>query len=310
MKPKILIICGPTASGKTKLGISCAKMFNGEIISSDSMQIYKKLDIGTAKPTKQEMQEAKHHMVDIVAPDAEFSVGEYSKLAKEAINNLIAENKLPIIVGGTGLYIKSIIYPYSFAKTPKNQEIRDKYLKILEEEGKEALFDILKEKDSDAAERIHLNDTKRIIRALEIAEATQNTKTNLNCEDIEEGMDYEPIIIALDMPREELYERVNIRVDKMIEEGVLNEIKTLLDNNEISSTCQSMQAIGYKEFFPYLNNEITLNESIELVKKNTRNYAKRQLTFFRAFKDAKWFNPLTEEESIYTYIKERLEYEN
>lgn len=309
MKPKILIICGPTASGKTKLGISCAKMFNGEIISSDSMQIYRKLDIGTAKPTKDELNEAKHHLVDIIEPNAEFSVGEYSKLAKEKIDNLIDKGKLPIIVGGTGLYIRSIIYPYTFAKTPKNQEIRDKYLKILEEKGKEFLFEILKEKDVEASERIHLNDTKRIIRALEIAETSDNTKTNLNCEDVKE-MNYEPIIIALDMPREELYERVNIRVDKMVEDGVLDEIKTLLKNNEISETCQSMQAIGYKEFFPYLNNATTLDEAIELVKKNTRNYAKRQLTFFRAFKDAKWFNPLTEEKEIYSYIKERLEDEN
>ena len=309
MKPKILIICGPTASGKTKLGISCAKMFNGEIISSDSMQIYRKLDIGTAKPTKDELNEAKHHLVDIIEPNAEFSVGEYSKLAKEKIDNLIDKGKLPIIVGGTGLYIRSIIYPYTFAKTPKNQEIRDKYLKILEEKGKEFLFEILKEKDVEASERIHLNDTKRIIRALEIAETSDNTKTNLNCEDVKE-MNYEPIIIALDMPREELYERVNIRVDKMVEDGVLDEIKTLLKNNEISETCQSMQAIGYKEFFPYLNNATTLDEAIELVKKNTRNYAKRQLTFFRAFKDAKWFNPLTEEKEIYSYIKERLENEN
>lgn len=308
MKSKILIICGPTASGKTKLGIKCANLFNGEIISADSMQIYKKLDIGTAKPTADELSQAKHHLVDIIEPNAEFSVGEYSKLAKGKINEIISQNKLPIIVGGTGLYIKSIIYPFTFASTPKNVEIREKYNKILKENGQEFLYNILKEKDPKATEKIHLNDTKRIIRALEITEISANTKTELNCEENE--AEYDPIIIALDMPREQLYERVNLRVDNMIAEGVIQEMTTLLKNNEISNTSQSMQAIGYKEFFPYINNETTLDEAVELVKKNTRNYAKRQLTFFRAFKDAKWFNPLEDEEKIYDYIKERLNYEN
>lgn len=308
MKSKILIICGPTASGKTKLGIKCANLFNGEIISADSMQIYKKLDIGTAKPTADELSQAKHHLVDIIEPNAEFSVGEYSKLAKGKINEIISQNKLPIIVGGTGLYIKSIIYPFTFAGTPKNVEIREKYNKILEENGQKFLYNILKKKDPKATEKIHLNDTKRIIRALEITEIRANTKTELNCEENE--AEYDPIIIALDMPREQLYERVNLRVDNMIAEGVIQEMTTLLKNNEISNTSQSMQAIGYKEFFPYINNETTLDEAVELVKKNTRNYAKRQLTFFRAFKDAKWFNPLEDEEKIYDYIKERLNYEN
>lgn len=308
MKPKILIICGPTASGKTKLGIKCASLFNGEIISTDSMQIYKKLDIGTAKPTEVELSQAKHHLIDIIEPNAEFSVGEYSKLAREKINELINSNKLPILVGGTGLYIKATIYPYTFAKAPKNQDIRNKYLKILEEKGKEFLFEILKQKDPTASQRIHFNDTKRVIRALEIIDTVDTTKTELNCEDVE--MDYDPIIVSLDMPREELYERINLRVDNMVNDGVLDEMKALLKTGEITSNCQSMQAIGYKEFFPYLNGEISLQEAIELVKKNTRNYAKRQLTFFRAFKDAKWFNPLKEEDEIYNYIKERLYNEN
>lgn len=304
MKPKILVICGPTASGKTKLGIQCANLFDGEIISSDSMQIYKKLNIGTAKPTNIELSQAKHHLIDIVNPNQEFSVGEYSKLAKEKINELLSAGKLPIIVGGTGLYIKSIIYPFTFAGTPKNQEIRDKYNKLLEEKGREYLYALLKEKDFEASKKIHLNDTKRIIRALEIAETSNTTKTELNCEDVE--MDYEPIIIALDIPREELYERINKRVDIMVKEGVEKEIKELLNKNEISIDCQSMQAIGYKEFFPYFNSAVSFVDTIELIKKNTRNYAKRQLTFFRAFKDAKWFNPLTEEAKILEYIRERI----
>ena len=304
MKPKILVICGPTASGKTSLGIKCANKFNGEIISADSMQIYKKLDIGTAKPTKEEILQAKHHLIDIVEPDQEFSVGQYSKLAKEKISELTNKGKLPIIVGGTGLYIKSILYPYTFASVPKDLTLREKYNKILEEKGKEYLYELLKEKDINATQKIHINDTKRVIRALEIAELSQKTKTEQS--DKIEEMLYDATIIVLDIPREELYERINYRVDLMVKDGVVDEIKELLDKKVISKDCQSMQAIGYKEFFLYLENESSLTDSIELLKKNTRNYAKRQLTFFRPFKEAKWFNPLTQEKEILDYIERRI----
>ena len=305
MKPKILVICGPTASGKTSLGIKCAKKFNGEIISADSMQIYKKLDIGTAKPTKEEVSQAQHHLIDIVEPNEQFSVGEYSKLAKDKIIEITSKGKLPIIVGGTGLYIKSVLYPYTFANAPKDLEIREKYNKILEEKGKEYLYELLKEKDIDATLKIHANDTKRVIRALEIAETSQKTKTEQT--DKFDEMLYDATIIVLDIPREELYERIDYRVDLMVEDGVVEEIKNLLAKNIVSKDSQSMQAIGYKEFFPYLENKGTLIESIELLKKNTRNYAKRQLTFFRPFKEAKWFNPLTQEKEILDYIEGRIE---
>lgn len=308
MKPKILIICGPTASGKTSLGIKCANQFNGEIISADSMQIYKKLDIGTAKPTQSERKQANHHLIDIVEPYDEFSVGEYTKLSKEKINELVSRNKLPIFVGGTGLYIRSLLNAYTFASAPKNLEIREKYNKLLEEKGKEYIHNCLKEKDLEASQRIHMNDSKRVIRALEIIESSSKTKTEQA--DIVEELEYDPIIIALDMPRETLYERINKRVDIMFELGVEEEIKALLDANIISKDVQSMQAIGYKEFFPYFAGEVSKEETIELIKKNTRNYAKRQLTFFRSFKNAFWFNPLEQEDEILEFIGERLKYEN
>lgn len=300
----ILIITGPTATGKTKLGIECAKMFNGEIISSDSMQIYKHLNIGTAKPTKEEISQAKHHLIDVVEPDEEFSVQQFVKLAEDKINDLNKQNKLPIIVGGTGLYIKSLIYPYSFCSAPKDEKIREKYNKILEKEGKEYLYSLLKEKDNKACEKIHINDTKRVIRALEICEITGKAKTDMNIEETKSKYNY--VLIALNLPRNELYERINIRVDKMFEEGLLNEITTVLEAKKLTENNQSMQAIGYKEFFEYFKNNLTLEETKSLIAKNSRNYAKRQITFIKGLKNVNWFNPLTDQDKILEFIKQEL----
>ena len=304
----ILIIAGPTASGKTELGIKCANLFNGEIISADSMQIYKNLDIGTAKPNDKELKQAKHHMVDIIEADKEFSVQEYVKEADKIINKLFLEKKLPIIVGGTGLYIKSLIYPYSFCNANKNSDIRSKYNKILEEKGKEYLFSILEEKDPDSCKKIHMNDTKRVIRAIEICEITGQEKTRLNNIDAISFLKpkYNCIFIVLDIPRDELYNRINIRVNKMFDLGLEKEIKNLLENGLINKSSQSMQAIGYKEFFKYFDGEINLSELKELICKNSRNYAKRQLTFFRGMQGTKWFNPLIELEKIFDYIQKEL----
>ena len=304
-KNTILIITGPTATGKTKLAIECANLFNGEIISSDSMQIYKKLDIGTAKPDKEELLQAKHHMVDIVEPNKEFSVQEFVSLADKKIEELVKDQKLPIIVGGTGLYIKSLIYPYSFCSAPKDENIRNKYKLLLETNGKEYIYNLLKQKDPDAANKIHLNDTKRVIRALEICEITGNKKTEMNNEEVEPRYNY--ILIALNLPREELYERINTRVDIMFKLGLLEEISALKNKGIINESCQSMQAIGYKEFFKYFNNELSIDEVKELICKNSRNYAKRQITFIKGLKNAIWFNPLTEKDKIIQYIKEELD---
>lgn len=303
---KILIITGPTASGKTDFAILCAKKFNGEIISTDSMAIYKDLNIGTAKPTAEEQAEVKHHLVDIVEANAEFSVQQFARIANEKIDEISKKGKLPILVGGTGLYIRSIIYPYSFCSTPKDEEIRKYYTDILKEKGKEFLFNLLLEKDVNFAIKLHINDTKRVIRALEISTINGENKEKLNFCESEEKPKYDYTFVSLDFPREKLYERINFRVDKMFEKGLLGEVSSLLKEGRINRDCQSMQAIGYKELFRYFDKELSLNETKELIKKNTRNYAKRQLTFIRGFKDVFWFDPQEGMEKALNYIKEKI----
>ena len=209
-KQTILVISGPTASGKTGLAIECAKKFNGEIISCDSMQIYKFLDIGTAKATEEEQKQVKHHLIDVIEPNEEFSVQEYVKNAKEVINQIASVNKLPIIVGGTGLYIKSLIYPYSFCEAPKDENIRNYYKDLLNQYGKEYIYKILQQKDIDASKTIHVNDVKRVIRALEICDITNSKKSLLNTEMNEkESSLYNVIFIVLNPDREKLYNKIN-----------------------------------------------------------------------------------------------------
>lgn len=309
-KNTILIITGATATGKTELAIKCANLFGGEIISADSMQIYRSLDIGTAKPSNEELNLAKHHMVNIVEPNEEFSVQQFVDRAEKIIDNLFESNKLPIIVGGTGLYIKSLIYPYSFCGTGKNEEIRNKYKQILEENGKEYLYNLLMQKDADSCKKIHMNDTKRVIRALEICDISGSEKTKLNKEDLDSEnklkAKYNCIFIVLNIPRDELYSRINLRVEKMFSARLLEEVENLVKNNIVNENSQSMQAIGYKEFFKFFSNEISLQELKELISKNSRNYAKRQITFMKSFKDAVWFNPLLQQEEILCYIEKEL----
>lgn len=300
----ILIITGPTATGKTELAIDLAKKYNGEIISADSMQIYKYLDIGTAKPTLEEQNKVKHHLIDFVEPNKEYSVQQYVEEADNIIQKLFKESKLPIIVGGTGLYIKSLIYPYTFCSAPKDEEVRNKYKDLLAKEGKEYIYNLLLTKDSEAASKIHCNDTKRVIRALEINELTGKKKSDLNVED--NNYRYNVIFIALNLPREQLYERINDRVVKMFKLGLLNEVENVINANLASFDDQSMQAIGYKEFLKYFNKEITIEELIELISKNSRNYAKRQITFIKGFKDVNWFNPIEERNQIFSFVEKGL----
>ncbi len=297
----IIVITGPTATGKTALSIEIAKKYNGEIISADSMQIYKKMDIGTAKPTKEEQSEIKHHLIDYIEPNIEYSVQQYVKDADIIINNLIKNKKLPIIVGGTGLYIKSLIYPYSFCSAPRDENIRNKYKKLLEDYGKEYIHNLLKKKDFEASNKIHCNDTKRVIRALEICEITGNSKTSLNVE--QKSTKYNVILIALNFSREVLYDRINKRVENMFEMGLLQEVDDLINVYNLNFDMQSMQAIGYKEFRDYFNNEKSLAEIKELISKNSRNYAKRQITFIKGFEHVKWFNPIEDKLSIFKYIE-------
>jgi len=276
LKNKIIIICGPTASGKSDLAIECAKLLDTEIISADSMYIYKGLNVGTAKPSIKEMQGVKHHLIDVVEPFESFTVSDYKTMAESVITKLHDQNKIPIICGGTGFYINSILYDLSYGNGSGNLVVREKYKKLASEKGNEYVFEILKEKDPIAAEKLHFNDLKRVIRALEIFES--GVKKSDIIDDLTPKYDYSAYQIAF--PRETLYERINTRVDKMLEAGLLDEIDKLVKNG-VNRSSQCMQAIGYKEILDYIDGKISLTDAIELIKLNTRHYAKRQITYFK-----------------------------
>ena len=286
MTEDVLIICGATASGKTALSVHLAKKFNGEIISADSMQIYKGMDVGTAKVTQLEADGVTHHLIDIIEPNENFSVAEYKDLALKAIKEIRSRRKLPIIVGGTGLYVNALIYDYTFNDTTANDAIREKYKMILSEKGAEFLHETLARISPSDAMRLHPNDTFRVIRALEVAELG---KTNVDSGKI--VMPYKAY--AINYPREKLYERINLRVDKMFEEGLLEEVNGLLQQG-VTFDCQSMKAIGYKEFKDYFDGVATLDDVREKIKKNSRNYAKRQLTWFRKMPNLIWYDDIEE----------------
>lgn len=283
-KPNVIVIVGPTASGKTKLSIDIAKKISGEIISADSMQIYKGLDIGTAKATKEEQGEVRHHLIDICEIDKEFSVAEYKNICYKKIDEIVSLGKVPVIVGGTGLYVNAVVNNMSFDSYVDKDEngIREELEKILDEKGKEYLYDMLLELDLQAAEKIHINNTKRVIRAIELA------KTGLYKGNIDKRNDlwnkndskYNFITIYIDMPREILYQRINTRVDVMADSGVIEEAK-MLKNMNLPSKNTAIQAIGYKEFFDYIDGKESLEVALDRLKQNTRRYAKRQITWFK-----------------------------
>ena len=287
---EVLAIVGPTASGKTALSIKLAKMLNGEVINGDSMQVYKGLDIGTAKITSSEMEGIPHHLLDIKQPDETFSVAEYQKLVRSKIDEIRAKGKLPILVGGTGLYVQSVLYDFQFTEERVDETIRNKYFEQLEALGPVAMHEKLKEIDPQSAAIIHPNNTRRVVRALEIAEHTDTTKSAEPQNKGHEAM-YRHVILGIDVDREVLYERINLRVDSMIAQGLVQEAKLLWDGN-IRET-QSVQAIGYKEIFSYFRDEISLEEAIEQIKQNSRRYAKRQLTYFRNKLPVEWIGPET-----------------
>lgn len=291
MERTVIVILGPTGSGKSKLSISLAKKIGGEIVSCDSMQIYRRMDIGTAKISKKEMENIPHHMIDIVDPNEEFSVGEYVKQAKKIIAEIFERNKVPIVVGGTGLYVKALAQNYDFGFAEKNLEIREKYKKILEEKGNEFLFNILIEKDPEIAKKIHLNDTKKIIRALEKIENKKNLEKDL------EIQDWKYLIFGLNLPREELYRRINLRTEKMFEEGLEKEVYNLIKSG-VSPSAQCMEGIGYKQVIYAKENNLTREELIGLVQQKTRNYAKRQLTFMRGIENLIWVDAKEAEKKI------------
>lgn len=284
-KIEVVAIVGPTASGKTALSIQMAKAFNGEIINGDSMQIYKDLDIGTAKITEQEMEGVPHHLLSIKAPTEGFSVADYQSLVRSKIKEIQSRGKLPIIVGGTGLYVQAVLYDFQFTKEEVDEVARKAYYDELATIGPEAMHARLAKLDPETANTIHPNNTRRVIRALEMVELHGVSKANeeQNRGDIPL---YHHLIIGLDMDREKLYERINLRVDLMMENGLLEEVRGLWERG--IRNVQSVQAIGYKELYAYFDGLMSLEDAVEQLKQNSRRYAKRQLTYFRNKMDVKW----------------------
>lgn len=280
----LIIITGPTGIGKTELSLELAKKYKGEIISCDSMQIYKKLNIGTAKIDLNETS-IPHHMIDIVEPSDNFTVADFKNSAKKIIIDINKRGGLPFLVGGTGLYINSLVYNLDFTETKPDYDYRDELREILEKEGSEFLYKKLKEKDKSMAEKIHQNNGQRIIRALEILKSGNKKGDNFR----EENKDYNLIYLGLNMDRAKLYEKINQRVDKMVDLGLVDEVKNLLDDR-LDKNSQSLKAIGYKEVISYLDGDIDFDEMVDLIKKNSRHYAKRQLTWFRRDDRIKWFD--------------------
>lgn len=288
MKPIVYVIGGPTASGKSKLAVELAKKVNGEIISADSMQIYKEMNIGTAKVNKEEMQGVQHYLVDFVSPDERYSVSNFKKDAERAIEEILAKGKTPIVVGGTGLYIDSLIYGIEFQNEEVDLEYREKLNKIADEKGLESLYKKAQEIDPEAMKKISINDKKRIIRVLEIYHKTGKTKTEQELQSRKNEVKYEYKVFAITMDREKLYERIEKRVDFMIEQGLIEEVKQILEKYHTFPT--AMQGLGYKEVVEYLEGSCTKEEMIEKIKKETRHYAKRQLTWFRKNKETIWLD--------------------
>ncbi len=299
---KVFVIAGPTASGKSAFGVDIAKEINGEIISCDSMQIYKRMNIGTAKISIEEMDGVVHHLIDIVEPNEEFSVGEYSFRANELIGDIASRGKVPIVVGGTGLYIDSILYPMSFGGC-KNIAIRKSLEEDCEKYGKEYMHALLREIDPLDAEKIHPNNVKRVLRALEIYKTTGERKSDMQIS--QRKLQYDCCMTVLDIARDVLYKRIDSRVDDMFERGLTKEVDALLEEG-ISFDGQSMQAIGYKEFRLLYEKKIAEDEVKEKIKQNSRNYAKRQITWLKKYEFAKWFDSMTSRNEAREYILENL----
>lgn len=273
---KTVIICGATASGKTELAVALALKTGGEVISADSMTVYKELNVGTAKPDKTELRGVEYHLLDAASPFDNFSVGDYKELAEPILERILGEGKTPIVCGGTGFYVNSLIFDYSYGKAPANLEARKKYIDLADENGNAYVYDILKKVDPLSANKIHENDLKRVVRALEIYES--GIPKSSICDEKKPKRDY--AAFSIDFRREILYERINRRVDAMIKNGLVTEVQSLIDIG-VTDKNQCMQGIGYKEIYSYLTGNISLEEAVEQIKLNTRRYAKRQITFFK-----------------------------
>jgi len=290
-KKTLIVIAGPTASGKTELSIKLAKKINGEIISGDSMQVYKHLDIGTAKITKDEMENVPHHLIDIIEPNEEYNVQIFQKNAKKIIEDIYSRGKIPIIAGGTGLYIDALVYNYSFVDEDNDSKIRDKLWADYYNFGVDYLVKKLQISDPDALNLIDLSNIKRLIRALEISEKNKIKYSELERDSrTEKTSQYDLFYFVITMNRDVLYDRINKRVDLMFENGWLSEVNSLLESGKVFPDFRSMQGLGYREILEFLNSGIPFEECVEKIKQNTRRFAKRQLTWFRKNKDIIWLD--------------------
>ncbi len=289
MKKQIIVVCGPTGIGKTGFAIKLAKLFSGEIVGADSMQVYKKMDIGTAKPDGDEQKAAVHHLIDIVDPDKVFDAGKYIKFADKAILDIYTKKRLPIVTGGTGLYIRALLYGL-FQQRVSNADVISKLTRELKESGKDFLYTKLKKIDPDIAEKLHPNDTFRVINALEVYESTGTIKSEQLKKHAFKEDRYSCLKIGLYMSREKLYDRINKRVDLMMEQGFLNEVKELLKQG-YSKELKSMQSIGYQHVCDFFSNVTDYEETIRLLKRDTRRFAKRQFTWFKKEKNIIWLKP-------------------
>ncbi len=285
-KPNIVCVVGPTASGKTGYAIELAKERNGEIVSCDSMQIYKYMNIGTAKATEAEQAEVPHHMIDFVHPDTDYSVADFAADAKRCIDDILSRGKLPVLCGGTGLYIDAITKGIEFSEQKRDDALREELWQTAERDGVEAVHRLLAELDPEEAEKVHPNNIKRVIRAIEICKTTGITKTEADRQAVS-GSPYNAEFFGLSMEREVLYDRINRRVDIMMEQGLLREVEGLLEMN-IRRNSTAMQAIGYKELVEYIDGKCLLCDAVETIKQESRRYAKRQMTWFKRNKDIVW----------------------
>lgn len=287
MKKPLIVLTGPTAVGKTSLSISLAKAVNGEIISADSMQVYKGMDIGSAKIRKEEMQGVTHYLVDILEPEEEFHIVKFQELAKAALEEIYAKDKIPILVGGTGFYIQAVTRDIDFTQAEQETSYREELEQFAKEKGAEYLHEKLREVDSKSAENIHANNVKRVIRALEFYHQNGTPISEHNEEQKQQTSPYNLAYFVLTAPREILYERIDRRVDQMMEEGLLEEVKSLRERG-CHRGMVSMQGLGYKEILAYLEGEYPLEEAVRILKRDTRHFAKRQLTWFRREQDVIW----------------------
>lgn len=306
-KKPLIILTGPTSVGKTALSIALAKAIGGEIISADSMQVYKHMDIGTAKITRQEMNGIPHYLIDEFEPEEEFNVVRFQKLSKQYISQIYASNKIPILVGGTGFYIQAVLNDIDFTENESDSSYRVSLERLLQEKGAEYLHELLASSDPESAKAIHPNNSKRVIRALEFLKLTGDKISNHNEEQRKKESPYQFCYFVLNKDRTKLYETINLRVDQMMEAGLLEEVKDLALKG-YTRELVSMQGLGYKEMLAYLDGEGTLEEAVELLKRNTRHFAKRQLTWFKREKEVIWVDKdqLTSEQEILEFILNKL----